>query len=130
MASITSRPSRPSLKQGNAALSDHAAERIAEAADRYRIVTSDNIDLGSLFALNAGLDQFAKEERFYLGEVDPETTDLEPNALADLQESIAKPIAFQLKTEIPPFKSATAFPKPERLPRVMTDVRSFRSKRK
>jgi hypothetical protein len=88
-----------------------------------------NIDLGSLFELNDVPRRLS--DRFKLGDIDPETTDLSGDSLAELHEATHKPIAFQLKTEAaPPFKSKTAFAKPQRLPRVVTDVRSFRSKRK
>jgi hypothetical protein len=71
-----------------------------------------NVDIGSLWVLNSIPD--CDDEVYTLGDVDPETVDLDPNAFAEFQEANAKPIAFRLKTEGRPRR----------------DVRSFRSKRK
>ena len=67
-------------------------------------------DVGSFFELNQGLDQVAREERWTLGDVDPESVDLSAESLADYRFAIAKPLP-PLKTEVKPFKSATAFAK-------------------
>lgn len=82
------------------------------AADRC------GFDLRSFFELNAGLDQVAREERWTLGDVDPETVDLSPDALADYRASIAKPLP-PLKTEMKP--------KPFK---VKHEARPFRSSKK
>lgn len=80
------------------------------AADRC------GFDLGSFFELNAGLDQVAREERWTLGDVDPETVDLEADSLADYRFAIAKPLPplkterkpkpFKAKHEARPFRSS------------------------
>jgi hypothetical protein len=123
MASITSRPA-PSND-----FDELRAQRLHEAAERIRleeeheqrpsrrpvlIVKSDNIDLNSLFMLNDGAASVFGGARWGLGDVDPETVDLSPDALADYRAENSQPL--------PPLKTETAWP-----PR---DVVAFRSKRK
>lgn len=47
--------------------------------------------------------------RLALGAVDPETADLSADALANYQQLIHEPIAFQLKTEIQTHRDVEAF---------------------
>ena len=71
-----------------------------------------NVDIRSLWVLNSIPE--CDDEQYTLGAVDPDAVDIGGDALAEYRESIAKPIAFQLKTEVQTHR----------------DVRSFRSKRK
>lgn len=111
-------------------LSLDADERGVPATGQRAMSKADrcNVNTASLIAMNLVPEKLS--DRFDLGAVEPETTALSADSLADYQELIHEPIECQLKMEVSPFKGESAWKKQEPTPRTHRDMKAFRSKQR